>query len=144
MRLSLRGHTGLLLIRSAWCRGDDRVARGWLSCRVRRREWLGSQDADERRDTDDADAIDPDAVRSDAIDPDRVRSDPIDPDSDSSDAINSDGDRSDAIDHDSDGVPNDNRRGIPATSHDNGLRCHDNVWSQSRRGRGRGRGVAER
>jgi hypothetical protein len=92
---------------------------------VRRREWLGRRDADERRDTDDADAIDSDGERSDAID--------------------SDGDRSDAIDHDCHGVPNDNRgRGIPATSHDDGLRCHDNVWSQSRRGRGRSRRVAGR
>ena len=102
---------------------------------MRRREWLGRRDADERRDTDDADAIDSDGDRSDAIDPDGDRSDAIDPD----------GDRSDAIDVDSHGVPNDNRgRGDPATSHDNDLRCHDNVWSQSRRGRGRGRGVAER
>jgi hypothetical protein len=92
---------------------------------VRRREWLGRRDADERRDTDDADAIDSDGDRSDAID--------------------SDGDRSDAIDPDCHGVPNDNRgRGNPATGHDNDLRCHDNVWSQSRRGRGRGSGVAGR
>jgi hypothetical protein len=106
---------------------------------VRRREWLGSQDVDERRDTDDADAIDPDAVRSDAIDPDRDRSDAIDHDSDRSDAINSDRDRSDAIDRDRNGVPNDDRRGIPTTSHDNGLHYHD-VWSQSRGGGGRSRG----
>ena len=106
---------------------------------MRRREWLGGQDADERRDTDDADAIDSDAVRSDAIDPDRDRSDAIDPDRDRSDAINSDGDRSDAIDHDSDGVPNDNRCGIPPTRHHNGLPNHD-VWSQSRGGGGRSRG----
>jgi hypothetical protein len=90
---------------------------------VRWREWICRRDADERRDTDDADAIDSDGDRSDAID--------------------SDGDRSDGIDSDFHGVPNDNRgRGIPATSHDNGLRCHDDVWSQSRCGRGRG--VAER
>jgi hypothetical protein len=102
---------------------------------VRRREWLGRRDPDERRDTDDADAIDSDGDRSDAIDPDGDRSDAIDPD----------GDRSDAIDPDCDGVPNDNRgRGDPATGHDNDLRCHDNVWSQSRRGRGCGRGGAER
>jgi hypothetical protein len=100
---------------------------------VRRREWLGRRDADERRDTDDADAIDSDGDRSDAIDSDGDRSDAIDPD----------GDRSDAIDPDCHGVPNDNRgRGNPATGHDNDLRCHDNVWSQSRRGRGRGGGVA--
>ena len=119
----MRGHqSGPLLIRSAWRSSDDCIVRGWLSCRVRRREWLGSQDADERCDTDDPDAIDPDG----------------------DDAIDSDGDRSDAIDPDCHGVPNDNRgRGIPAASHDNDLRCHDNVWSQSRRGRGRGRGVAE-
>jgi hypothetical protein len=130
-----------LLIRSAWCSSDDCVVRGWLSCRVRRREWLGRRDADERRDTDDADAIDSD--RSDAID--SHRSDAIDPDGDRSDAIDPDGDRSDAIDPDCHGVPNDNRgRGNPATGHNNDLRCHDNVWSQSRRGRGRGRGVAER
>jgi hypothetical protein len=92
---------------------------------VRRREWLGRRDTDERRDTDDADAIDTLRDRSDAID--------------------SNGDRSDAIDSDCHGIANDNRgRGIPATSHDDGLRCHDNVWSQSRRGCGRGRGVAER
>ena len=102
------------------------------------RERLGSQDAVERRNTDDPDAIDPDAVRSDAIDPDRDRSDAIDPDRDRSDSINSDGDRSDAIDRDRNGVPNDNRRGIPATSHDNGL--HDDVWSQSGGGGGRGGG----
>ena len=67
---------------------------------MRRREWLGRRDADERRDTDDADAID------------------------------SDGDRSDAIDPDCHGVPNDNRgRGNPATGHDNDLQYHDNVWS---------------
>jgi hypothetical protein len=77
---------------------------------VRRREWLGRRDADERRDTDDADAIGSDGDRSDAIDPDR--------------------DRSDAIDPDCHGVPNDNRgRGNPATGHDDGLRYHDNVWS---------------
>jgi hypothetical protein len=82
---------------------------------VRRREWLGRRNADKRRDTDNADAIDSDGDRSDAIDRDRYR------------------------------VPDDNRgRGIPATSHDDGLRYHDNVWSQSRRGRGRGRGVSER
>jgi hypothetical protein len=95
---------------------------------VRRREWLGGRDADERRDTDDADAID--ALR------------------DRSDAIDSDGDRSDAIDRDRHGVPNDNRgRGDPATGHDDDHRCYDNVWwSQSRRGRGGGcrRGVAGR
>jgi hypothetical protein len=96
---------------------------------VRRREWLGRRDADEQRDTDDADAIDSDSDRSDAIDSDGDRSDAIDPD----------GDCSDAIDPDCHGVPNDNRgRGNPATGHDNDLRCHDNVWSQSRRGRGRG------
>jgi hypothetical protein len=93
---------------------------------VRRREWLSRGDADERRDTDDADAIDADA---------------IDSDGDRSDAIDSDGDRSHTIDPDCHGVPNDNgRRGIPATGHDNGLRRHDNVGSQSRRGRGGGRG----
>ena len=136
MRPFMRGHSsGQLLIRSVWCRSDDCVVRGWLSCRVRRREWLGRRDADERRDTDDADAVDSDGDRSDTIDPDGDRSNTIDPD----------GDRSDAIDSDCHGVPNDNRgRGDPATGHDNDLRCHDNVWSQSRRGRGRGRGVAER
>ena len=87
---------------------------------MRRREWLGGRDADERRDTDDSDAID--ALRD--------RSDAIDSDGDRSDAIDSDGDRSDAIDRDRDGVPDDNRgRGDPATSHDNDFRCHDNVWS---------------
>jgi len=104
---------------------------------VRRREWLGRRDADERRDTDDTDAFD--AVRD--------HSDAIDSDGDHSDAIDSDGDRFDAIDPDCHGVPNDNGgRGNPATSHDNGLQCHDNVWSQSCRGRSRGcgRGVAER
>jgi hypothetical protein len=101
---------------------------------VRRREWLGGRDVDERRDTDDADAIDPYGDRSDAIDPDGDRSD----------AIDSDGDRSDAIDHDCHGVQDDDRgRSIPAAGHDNGLRYHDNVWSQSRRGRGRRRRVAE-
>jgi hypothetical protein len=102
---------------------------------VRRRKWLGRRDADERRDTDDPDAIDSDRDRTDAIDPDRDRSDTIDPD----------GDRSDAIDRDCHGVPNDNGgRGNPAAGHHNDHRCHDNVWSQSRRGRGRGRGVSER
>jgi len=102
---------------------------------VRRREWLGRRNADKRRDTDNADAIDSDGDRSHAIDSD----------GDGSHAIDSDGDRSDAIDRDRYRVPDDNRgRGIPATSHDNGLRWYDNVWSQSRRGRGRGRGVAER
>jgi hypothetical protein len=95
---------------------------------VRRREWLGGRDADERRDTDDADAID--ALR------------------DRSDAIDSDGDRSDAIDRDRHGVPNDNRgRGDSATGHDDDHRCYDNAWwSQSRRGRGGGcrSGVAGR
>ena len=100
-----------------------------------RREWLRRRDADERRDTDDADAVDSDGDRSNTVDPDGDRSNTIDPD----------GDRSDAIDPDCHGVPNDNRgRGDPATGHDNDLRYHDNVWSQSRRGRGRGRGVAER
>ena len=112
---------------------------------MRRREWLGGRDADERRDTDDADAIDALRDRSDAIDSDGDRSDAIDSDGDRSDAIDPDGDRSDAIDPDCHGVPNDNRgRGDPATGHDNDLRCHDNVWSQSRRGRGCGRGGAER
>ena len=98
---------------------------------MRRRERLGGRDADERRDTDDADAIDPDGDCSDAIDPDGDRSD----------AIDSDGDRSDAIDRDCHGVPNDNRgRGLPAAGHDNDLRYHDNVGSQSRRGCGCGRG----
>ncbi len=102
---------------------------------MRRRERLGRRDADERRDTDDADAIDSDGDRADAIDPDGDRPH----------AIDSYGDHPDAIDPDCHGVANDNRgRGNPATSHDNDLRCHDNVWSQSRRGRGRGRGVAER
>jgi hypothetical protein len=102
---------------------------------VRRRKWLGRRDADERRDTDDPDAIDSDRDRTDAIDPDRDRSDTIDPA----------GDRSDAIDRDCHGVPNDNGgRGNPAAGHHNDHRCHDNVWSQSRRGRGRGRGVSER
>jgi hypothetical protein len=105
---------------------------------VRRREWLGRRNADERRDTDDTDAIDSDGDRSDAIDSD----------SDRSDTIDSDGDRSDAIDRDRHGVPNDNRgRGDPATGHDDDHRCYDNVWwSQSRRSRGGGcrRGVAGR
>jgi hypothetical protein len=83
---------------------------------VRRREWLGRRNADERRDTNDADAIDSGRDHSDALDPD--------------------GDRSDAIDPDRHGVPNDNRGGgIPATGDDDGLQYHDNVWSQSRRGR---------
>jgi hypothetical protein len=100
---------------------------------VRRREWLGRRDVDERRDTDDADALDSDGDRSDTIDSDGDRSD----------AIDSDRDRSDAIHSDRHGVPNDNRgRGNPATSHDDGLRYHDNVGSQSRRGRSRS--VAER
>ena len=135
MRPFIRGHWSGLLIRSAWCSSDDCVVRDWLSCRVRRREWLGRRDADERRDTDDADAIDPDGDRADAIDPDGDRPH----------AIDSDGDHPDAIDPDCYRVPNDNRgRGNPATGHDNDLRCDDDVWSQSRRGRGRGRGVAER
>ena len=101
---------------------------------MRRWEWLRRRDADERRDTDDADAID--ALRD--------RSDAIDSDGDRSDAIHSDGDRPDAIDHDCHGVQDDDRgRSIPAAGHDNGLRYHDNVWSQSRRGRGRRRRVAE-
>ena len=124
MRPSSRGHQSGPLLRSVWCRRDTCGARGWPCCRVRRREWLGRRDADERRDTDDADAIDPDGDRTDAIDPD--------------------GDCFDAIDPDCHGVQNDNRgRGIPAASHDNDLQCHNNVWSQSRRGRGRRR-VAER
>jgi hypothetical protein len=88
---------------------------------MRRWEWLGRRNADQRRDTDDDDAIDALRAHSDAIDPDG----------------------SDAIDRDRHGARNDNRgRCIPATSYDNDLRCHDNVWSQSRRDRGRG--VAER
>ncbi len=102
---------------------------------MRRREWLGRRNADERRDTNDADALDSGGDHSDALDSDGDRSDALDPD----------GDRSDALDPDCHGVPNDNRgRGFPATGHDNGLH-HDDVWSQSRRGRGGGgRGVARR
>ena len=54
---------------------------------MRRRKWLGRRDADERRDTDDADAIDSDGDRSDAIDSDRDRSEAIDPDGARSEAI---------------------------------------------------------
>jgi len=140
MRLSLRGQSGPLLIGSTWRRGDDRVARGWLSCRVWWRERLGSQDAVERRNSDDPDAIDPDGVRSDAIYPDRDCSDSTDPDRDGSDSTDSDRDRSDAIDRDGNGVPNNNCRGNPATSHDNDLQYHDNGWSQSGRGCGSGCG----
>jgi hypothetical protein len=97
---------------------------------VRRREWLGRRNADERRDTNDADAIDSGGDHSDALDSGGDHSDALDPD----------GDRSDALDPDRHGVPNDNRGGgIPATGDDDGLQHHDNVWSQSRRGRCRGR-----
>ena len=94
-----------------------------------RREWLGRRDADERRRTDDTNAIVPDCDRSDAIDPDCDRPD----------AIDFDGDRPD-----SHGVPNDNRRrSFPATRHDDELRRNNNVRSESRRRRGRS-GLAER
>jgi hypothetical protein len=131
MRPSSRGQqSGPLPIGSAWRRSDGCVVRTWVSGRVRGREWLGSRDADERRDPDDADTIDPDGERSDATDVLRGHSDAIDPD----------GKRSDPIAPDCHGVPNHNRgRGISTTS-------HDNVWGQSRcrRGSGRGSRVAER
>jgi len=105
---------------------------------VRRREWLGSKDADH------ADAINPDRDRSDTFDSDRDRSDIVDSDRDRSDPIDPDGDRSDTIDRHRNGVPDDNGgRGIPA-SHDNDLRYHDNDRSQSRRGGGGGRSGAGR
>ena len=63
MRPSTCGHwASPLLIRAAWSRGAVCVVRGWISRRLWWREWLGRRDADELRDTGDADAINPDAI----------------------------------------------------------------------------------
>ena len=119
MRPSTCGHwASPLLIRAAWSRGAVCVVRGWISRRLWWREWLGRRDADELRDTGDADAINPDAIN---------------PHREPSDSIHTYGNRPNGTDPDCDRVSNDNRgRSSAATGH------HDNVRGQPSRRRGSG------
>ena len=83
-----------------------------------RREWLGRRDADELRDTGDADAINPDAIN---------------PNREPSDSIHTYGNHPNGTDPDCHRVSNDNRgRSSAATGH------HDNVRGQPSRRRGSG------